>query len=125
MFALFDTTEGSFKVKGDSLERSDITESEVPSAWQNILPAWTLLWMRSCREFVLFSGDMERGAKLLDYVERNIEGMKKYINADGLFEIRAWNMFDWAAMDTPARGVITHLNCMAVHALNDCAEMAD
>ncbi len=110
---------------GDSLERSPITESEVPSGWQNILPAWTFLWMRSCREYLLFTGDADRAKKLLSFVERNVNGMKEYINADGLFDIRAWNMFDWAQMDTPNFGVVTHLSCLAVHGLNDCAEMAD
>lgn len=110
---------------GDSLERSKITESEVPSGWQNVLPAWTFLWMRSCREYTLFTGDVEKGRKLLSFVERNVNGMKDYINADGLFDIRGWNMFDWAAMDTPNNGVVTHLQCLAVHGLNDSAEMAE
>ena len=110
---------------GQSLERSPLTESNVPSAWQNILPAWSFLWMRSCREYLLFTGGRERARALLDFVRRNVEGVARHVNGDGLFEIRAWNMFDWAAMDTPSRGVVTHLNCMAVHALSDAAEMAE
>ena len=34
-------------------------------------------------------------------------------------------MFDWADMDTPNDGVVTHQNCLAVHALRDAAELAD
>ena len=41
---------------GQSLDRSPLTEGHVPSAWQNILPAWSFLWMRSCREYYLFTG---------------------------------------------------------------------
>jgi len=33
----------------------------------------------------------------------------------------AWNMFDWAAMDTPCDGAVTHLNCFAVLALSETA----
>ena len=110
---------------GQSLDRSPITESHVPSAWQNILTAWSLLWMRSCREFVLFTGDRERGRALLDFVRRNVEGLAACINEQGLLDIRAWNMFDWAPMDTPSRGVVTHQNCQLVHALRDAAELAD
>jgi len=110
---------------GHSLDRSPVTESHVPSAWQNVLTAWSLLWMRSCREFVLFTGDRQRGRALLGFVRRNIEGLAKHINADGLLDIRAWNMFDWAPMDTPPRGVVTHQNCQMVHALRDAAELAD
>jgi hypothetical protein len=97
----------------------------VPSAWQNILTAWSLLWMRSCREFLLFTGDRERSRTLLDFVRRNVEGLGRHINPQGLLDIRAWNMFDWAPMDTPPRGVVTHQNCQLVHALRDAAELAD
>lgn len=111
---------------GQSLERSVLTESNVPSAWINILPAWSFLWMRSCREYMFYTGDEENGRKLFDLVKKNVEGISAHINEKGLFDIRAWNMFDWAPMDTPSTGgVVTHLNCLAVHALTDVAEMAE
>jgi hypothetical protein len=109
---------------GQSLERSMITESQVPSSWQNLLPAWSFLWMRSCREYLLFTGDTEHSRRLLDYVTQNVDGICQHLNEQGLFSIRAWNMFDWAAMDTPNRGVVTHNNCFAVHALRDVADLA-
>jgi len=112
------------EVTGDSLERSKITESQTPSAWQNILPAWTFLWMRSCVEYYKFTGDTEGAKKLIKYLIKNNDGIKYYINNQGLMEIRGWNMFDWAAMDTPPRGTITHINCFAVLALNECADLA-
>lgn len=110
---------------GDSLDRSRITESNVPSAWVNILPAWSFLWMRSCREFFIYTGDEARSRKLLGFAERNIDGVLSYIDEQGLFSIRGWNMFDWAAMDTPNSGVITHQNCFAVLALTEAADMAE
>lgn len=110
---------------GQSLERSPITESEVPSAWQNILPAWSFLWMRACREYLLFTGDSERALRLLPFVRQNVAGICQHLNSAGLFEIRAWNMFDWANMDTPSRGVVAHQNCFAVQGLMECAELAD
>ena len=110
---------------GRSLERSEITESHVPSAWTNILPAWSFFWMRSCKEYVVFTGDLEKGRNLLDFVSRNIEGVISHLDGQGLFNIRGWNMFDWAEMDTPNQGVVTHQNCFAVMALDDAADMAD
>jgi len=110
---------------GLSLERSPITESHVPSAWQNILTAWSLLWMRSCREYLLFTGDREHSRELLDLVRLNIEGFAGFLNDQGLLDIRAWNMYDWAPMDTPTRGVVTHQNCQLVQALRDAAELAE
>ncbi|XHR27861.1 MAG: family 78 glycoside hydrolase catalytic domain [Chthoniobacteraceae bacterium] len=111
---------------GQSLELpfNSITASQTPSAWPNLLPAWSFLWMRSCREYLLWTGDSEGAARLLPWVEKNVEGVEAHVNAEGLFEFQGWNMFDWAAMDTPSNGVITHLNCFAVLALNDCAELA-
>jgi hypothetical protein len=80
--------------------------------------------MRSCREYLLFSGDFEGAHKLLPWIARNIAGIEAHLNSRDLFEIRAWNMFDWAAMDTPSSGVVTHNNCFAVHALRDVAQLA-
>lgn len=110
---------------GQSLERSPLTESNVPSAWPNILPAWSFLWMRSCREFLRYTGDLEKSRQLLGYIERNVQGIRDHINEKGLFSIRAWNMFDWAEMDTPNYGVVTHNNFFVAHSLRDAADMAD
>lgn len=110
---------------GQSLDRSPITESHVPSSWENLLPAWSFLWMRSCSEYLLFTGDRSGACELLGYIGRNVAGIRSHLNAQGLFDIRAWNMFDWAAMDQPNRGVVTHQNCLAVLALNDAASMAE
>ncbi|RYG66778.1 alpha-L-rhamnosidase, partial [bacterium] len=109
---------------GQSLERSPLVESQVPSSWEIILPAWSFLWMRSCREYLFYSGDQEGAARLLPWVERNVEGIRSYLNEQNLFEIKAWNLFDWAAMDTPAVGVVTHNNFFVVLALREVAQLA-
>lgn len=109
---------------GQSLERYPITGSELPSAWENILPAWSFLWMRSCREYLLWTGDFEGARRLFPWVERNVAGIRQHLNSEGLFEMQAWNLFDWAAMDTPTQGVVTHNNCFIVLALRECAELA-
>ncbi len=110
---------------GDSLERSPITESHVPSSWVNVIPAWSFLWMKSCREYYWHTGDVEGAQRLLGFLSRNIQGVRDHLDERGLFSIRAWNMFDWAAMDTPGHGVVTHQNCFAVGALRDAAWLAD
>jgi hypothetical protein len=109
---------------GQSLERSPLTESHVPSGWRNLLPAWSCLWMRSCREYYLYSADRDGARQLLDFIDRNVDGIAHHTTEQGLFAIRGWNMFDWAAMDTPPHGVVTHQNCQAVQALEDAAELA-
>ena len=109
---------------GRSLERSDIVESHVPSAWQNILPAWSFLWMRWAQEHYWLTGEQAFAQEALGFLERQVAGIRRHINAQGLFEIEAWNMFDWAPMDTPTLGVVTHQNCLAVLGLRQAAMLA-
>ena len=112
------------RVTGQSLDRSPITESQVPSGWQNVLPTWTFLWMRWAQEHFQLTGDRAFAKELLTYLDRNIGGMKKAINSRGLFEMFAWNLFDWAPMDTPADGIVTHISCLASLGLKQCAQLA-
>lgn len=107
-----------------SLDRSPLVESHVPSAWENVLPAWSFLWMRWAQEHFLLTGDAAFAAQAMPFLERNIDGIRKHLNRDGLFDIEAWNMFDWAPMDTPNAGVVTHQNCLAVLGLRQAAELA-
>jgi alpha-L-rhamnosidase len=108
-----------------SLKRSLLVESQVPSGWENILTAWSLLWVLACEEYYQVTGDMEFLREIYPYVEkqaRNCEGM---LNPDGLLEIEAWNMLDWAPMDTPGAGIITHQNAWLVEAYRRTARMAE
>ncbi|MHB9035516.1 MAG: family 78 glycoside hydrolase catalytic domain, partial [Armatimonadota bacterium] len=112
------------ELTGQSLELSPLTRSQVPSSWDDIIPAWSFLWMRSCLEYLEFTGDCVRASTLLGMIERNVEGVLAHLDSWGLFSIHAFNMFDWAEMDTPSVGVVTHQNCLAVLALKEVAKMA-
>jgi hypothetical protein len=61
---------------------------------------------------------------MLGYLDRNFAGMKKEINDKGLFAMFGWNLFDWAPMDTPGNGIVTHINCLASLGLKQCAQLA-
>lgn len=101
-----------------------ITQSQTPSGWANILPAWTFLWMRWAQEHYQSTGDKSFAHEAIKYIDKCVKGIRKHINADGLFDIVAWNMFDWAPMDTPENAVVTHQNCLAVMALRQSGELA-
>jgi hypothetical protein len=109
---------------GRSLERSPIIESHVPSAWDNILPAFSFLWLRSVKEYYQWTGDKKGIGTLYPWLRRNIKGILKLRTEEGLFRLHAWSLFDWAAMDIPSDGIITHQNCLAVLGLNDAASLA-
>ncbi|MFW6457523.1 MAG: family 78 glycoside hydrolase catalytic domain, partial [Planctomycetota bacterium] len=107
-----------------SLDRSPMVESHVPSGWSCILTAWSLLWMRWAQEHFMLTGDKELAQNMLRYIERNVCGIEQHINEDNLLEINAWNMLDWADMDTPDNGIVTHQNCLTVVGLRQAAELA-
>lgn len=107
-----------------SLTRSILPESQVPSGWQNILTAWAILWMLACREYYLYSGDEDFLDEIYPSLLQSAKNFKRFINEQGLLEISAWNMLDWAFMDTPENGVVTHQNALLVKALRETAELA-
>ncbi|MDY6914175.1 MAG: family 78 glycoside hydrolase catalytic domain [Planctomycetota bacterium] len=107
-----------------SLDRSLLVESHVPSAWQNVIPAWSLLWMRWAQEHYMLTGEKAVARRMLKFLDHSAGSIERHINAEGLFEIEAWNFIDWAPMDTPNEGVVTHQNCLAVLALRQSADLA-
>lgn len=110
---------------GESLWRSPLVESQVPSAWQDILTAWSLLWTLACEEHYRFTGDIEFLQEVYPAVRQQNQNIhERFINGQGLLEIEAWNMLDWAPMDTPRTGVVTHQNMWLVEAWRRSAQMA-
>lgn len=110
---------------GESLDYSPITQSQAVSGWYNLLPAWTFLWMRSCWEYYFYTADNDGAKRLLDFLKKNHKGVEGFIAKNGLLLIDGWNMFDWANMDTPHDGYITHINCLAVLAIECVAKLAE
>ncbi|MEJ5253409.1 MAG: family 78 glycoside hydrolase catalytic domain, partial [Armatimonadota bacterium] len=110
---------------GESLWRSPLVESQVPSGWEDILTAWSLLWTVACEEYYRFTGDMEFLKEVYPAVRQQNQNIhERFINGQGLLEIEAWNMLDWAPMDTPRTGVVTHQNMWLVEAWRRSAKMA-
>ncbi|MBD3183988.1 Bacterial alpha-L-rhamnosidase, partial [Candidatus Poribacteria bacterium] len=109
---------------GQSLERSPVVESQVPSAWENILTAWSLLWALACEEYYQMTGEMEFVREIYPYMEKQARNFEDMLDTDRLLSIEAWNMLDWAPMDTPGAGIITHQNAWLVEAYRRTARMA-
>ena len=108
---------------GQSFYRSELTESQVPSGWQNIIPAWSFLWVQMAEEYYLYSGDKETLEKNYPDVVKLLENCKKLCTDRGLFSIDAWNFFDWAGMDTGSK-TCTHNNIMLAETAHRAAKMA-
>ncbi len=109
----------------DSLRRSSLPESQVPSGWQNVLTTWSLLWIIACYEYYVHSGDKEFLREIYPHLKKTCDNFLKHLNREHLLETEGWNMLDWAPMDTPNRGIITHLNAWLVMALRKVAKIAE
>ena len=124
-YGSWDLTARCVRLPAQSLYRSPLTESQVPSGWENILTAWSLLWVQMAWEHYLYTGDRET----LEYVYPGMRQMLTNIqqmcrNDWGLFSIDAWNMFDWAHTDTDHK-INAQNNFFLVGALNDAIMMGN
>jgi alpha-L-rhamnosidase len=122
-FGNYDLVRRCLKLISKSIYRSPLPESQVPSGWQNVLTAWSILWMMACREYYRYSGDIEFIKEIYPELKLTVRRFQEFINKDGLVEIYAWNMLDWAPMDTEHR-IVTHQNALLVDALRQTAYLA-
>ncbi len=107
-----------------SLQRQLITESQVPSAWDNLLTAWSLLWVQMTEEHYQFSGDRAYLAGIYPAVDRMLRNCHdKLMDERGLLSINAWNLFDWAGQDN-GHALVTHNQMFLAEALERAAFMA-
>lgn len=124
LFGNYDLVKRCLKLISRSVHRSPLPESHVPSGWQNVLTAWSLLWLMSCRQYYHFTKDVEFIKEIYPEIKLTIERFQSFENQDGLLEIYAWNMLDWAPMDTD-HDIVTHQNALFVQALRDMAYLAE
>lgn len=113
-----------------SLERSPLVESTIPSAWQNVIPNWAFLWVQSCVDHYLYSGDRETFEELFPSLLKTLRNCKAFIPESGplagLFAIDAWNFIDWASLDSPdtSDAAVAHQNAILVWTLRRLAKAA-
>ncbi|MEH6953710.1 family 78 glycoside hydrolase catalytic domain [Neobacillus drentensis] len=122
-FGNYDLVKRCLKLISKSVYRSPLPESHVPSGWQNVLTAWSILWMKACREYYRYTGDLEFIKEIYPELKLTVQRFQEFINKDGLVEISAWNMLDWAPMDTEHK-IVTHQNALLVDALRQTAYLA-
>ncbi len=96
-----------WNLAAESLQSGGLVNSQVPSGWQTIIPAWSFLWQIACWEHYQYAGDEKFLKEIYPSIRRQTDNALELINSDGLFEIEAWNLTDWSGMDQPGRGVVT------------------
>lgn len=110
-------------VPGSSFQ-TPLYVDQVPSGWRSVIPNWTFFWVAACVEYAEHTGDEVFAAEMLPKMAYTLDHYLQRVNGDGLLEIKGWNLLDWAPIDQPDDGVVTHQNMMLAHALRRTADMA-
>ncbi|MFD0673086.1 family 78 glycoside hydrolase catalytic domain [Cohnella sp. GCM10027633] len=97
---------------------------QVPSGWSSVIPNWTFFWIVACREYAEHTGDRTFAKEMLPKIETTIEAYLRNLNADGLLDMKGWNLLDWAPIDQPDDGIVTHQNVMLAKAMEETAALA-
>ncbi len=124
-FGTYEFAKRNWRLAAQSMFRSPVPESRVPSGDLGIIPAWSELWVLACQEVYLYDADLDFQREIYPSVSETLHSFLGMRNAQGLLEIEAWNLIDWAPMDTPGAGVVTHNNAWLVEALRRGATMSD
>ena len=108
---------------GQSLERLPLVGSQVPSAWDCLLPAWSFLWNISVWDYYFYSGDVDFLKKTWQWVVQNLKGAEERLDQNGLFSAPFWNMFDWSGIDDQ-HSTVLHNSMLLVGAINAAMKCA-
>lgn len=123
VFGAAELSRRSLLFAAQSLKHSDLPEAMAPGEGGVIIPDWSMLWVIACWEYYLYSEDAAFIREAFPFIEKTAETLLSHLNGDGLLEIEAWNMIDWADMDTPSRGVVAHQNALLARTLTVYQEL--
>ncbi len=98
--------------------------NQVPSGWNSVIPNWTFFWVIACYEHYQQTGDQDFLQEMRPHIKHTIDHYLQHINSKGLFEIKAWNLLDWASIEQPNDGVVSHQNFFFMQILRLNAKIA-
>lgn len=98
--------------------------NQVPSGWNSVIPNWTFFWVIACLELYRQTGDNTFAKDIFPHIEYTLKHYLSRLNDEGLLQIHSWNLLDWAPMDQPNDGIVTHQNMFLVKALSSAAALA-
>ncbi len=108
----------------ESLQRSPLVESQVPSGWTNVLPTWSLLWALACEEYWQATGDREFLELIFPSIRRQNGYCLSRRDERGLVVLEGWNLLDWAPLDLPSEAPSLHIQGWFAMVLERTAAMA-
>jgi alpha-L-rhamnosidase len=108
-----------------SKEYTPLYMNQVPSGWNSVIPNWTFFWVIACEEYVFWTDNISFAKEMLPAICYTLDHYLQKINRQGLMDIEAWNLLDWAPIDQPNSGMVTHQNMFLVKALLKAAALAE
>ncbi|WP_246073129.1 family 78 glycoside hydrolase catalytic domain [Paenibacillus dokdonensis] len=124
VFGSLDIVKRCLNLVPGSKDMSPLYIDQVPSGWSSVIPNWTFFWSIACLEYVEHTNDKDFAVKIWPAVRYTLEHYLQKLNGDGLLDMRGWNLLDWAPIDQPNEGIVTHQNLLLVLALNKATELA-
>ncbi len=123
-FGAYDLSRRSLLLAAESMERSPVVESQVPSAWKETLITWSLLWVLACEEYWQLTGDLDFVEQVYPAVAGQAQALAEHVGDDGLLRYPGYHLMDWAPMDNPPGAAVTHGNAWYVETLRRQAVLA-
>jgi hypothetical protein len=75
-----------------------LTQSRYPSRLVQVIPSWSLHWITTARDYLLFSGDAGTVRDLWPGIRSVLDWFRRHADASGLpAALPYWNITDWCA----------------------------
>lgn len=117
VFGTTDIVKRCLSLVPKSADITPLYADQVPSAWNSVIPNWTFFWITACREYIDHTLDQGFAREIWPAVHFTLTHYLAKIDDSGLMNIRGWNLLDWAPIDQPNDGIVTHQNMFLVQAL--------
>ncbi len=123
-FGSADIARRCIRLAAFSLDKHPLVQSQVPSTWETLLPAWSFLWGIMVWDYYEYTGDRALLEWVYPYVVKNLRNAAAYTDERGLFSGPFWNMFDWSGIDD-GHNSVTHNSMFVVGAAEAALKCAD
>ncbi|MFD0958038.1 family 78 glycoside hydrolase catalytic domain [Paenibacillus chungangensis] len=125
LFGEIDMVKHCLELVPGSRFQTPLYADQVPSGWSSVIPNWTFFWAIACLEFVEHTGDKAFAKEIWQKVRFTLEHYLDRLDERNLLFIRGWNLLDWAPIDQPRNGVVTHQNAIFARTLKAAAQLAE
>jgi alpha-L-rhamnosidase len=124
LFGASDIVKNSLQLVPGSRHQTPYLASQVPSGWSSVIPNWTFFWVIACLEYYEQTGHRDFVLSMWPHTRDTLEHYLFHLNSEGLLDFKGWNLLDWAPMEQPNDGIVTHQNLFMAKALSVAGKLA-